>query len=325
MKWRFEDMMAFLVVIEAGSVTSAATRLNVSKSVVSKRVSDFEDALGTELFNRSTNGFRATDTAQSLYERVRPLIQAITDATEDVSQIGAGLTGRLRVMAPISLGTNFLGPVIADFARRHRELEISVDYDDGPVSLSKGRYDLGIRLGKLTESSLKARKLYDCVRIVCCSPDYAKSCGLPDDLASLAEHSCIDYAHVRTSDFWQFHYGAEKGRPISVLMRSRVVANNFEAMRDMAIAGIGLVLLPDFLAASPLSEGLLIPALPRVTPLPYRISAVYPCTRHVAPKIRSFVDHLLSAFAPPLPWHRSPLAGSYPSPRPSAEPTSVAA
>jgi DNA-binding transcriptional LysR family regulator len=304
MNWRFDDIVTFMSVVEAGGITSAATRLNVSKSVISKRIRDLEAALRVELFHRSTGNVKPTELARAFYERIVPLIRGITEATDGVSQRTESLTGRLRVTAPISIGTNFLGPVIAAFARRHPELEIAVDYEDRLVNLTQAGYDLGVRIGDLKESSLKARKLCDCVRIVCCSPDYAANHGLPKDVADLAVHACIDYAHVRTSEFWQFDMQPGGGRPISVMMRSRIIANNLEAMRDMAIAGLGLVLLPDYLAAGPLQEGTLIPALPKATPRLDPISAVYPYTHHVSSKVRAFIDHLVVAFAPPLPWHR---------------------
>jgi DNA-binding transcriptional LysR family regulator len=304
MKWRFDDILTFINVVEAGGVTSAATRLNVSKSVISKRISDLEAALRVELFHRSTGNVKPTEAAWSFYERIVPLIREITEATEAVSVRSESLTGRLRVTAPISLGTNFLGPVIAEFAKRHPELEIAVDYEDRLVRLTQAAYDLGIRMGDLKGLSLKARKLCDCPRIVCCSPDYAANCGLPESAAELARHSCIDYAHVRTSDWWLFDTETGNGRPLSVVVRSRIIANNFEAMRDMAIAGLGLVLLPEFLAAGPLREGRLVSALPHLTPRPYTISAVYPYTNHVSPKVRGFIDHLVSSFASPLPWHK---------------------
>jgi DNA-binding transcriptional LysR family regulator len=161
-----------------------------------------------------------------------------------MSQRNENLTGRLRVTAPISFGTNFLGSVIAEFARHYPELEIAVDYEDRCVNLSQGGYDVGIRMGDLKESSLKARKLCDCARIVCCSFDYATNYGLPESVAELARHTCIDYAHARTTDVWQFDTEPGGETPPSVMMRSRIIANNFEAMRDMAIAGLGLVLLP---------------------------------------------------------------------------------
>jgi DNA-binding transcriptional LysR family regulator len=325
MNCRFDDILTFISVVEAGSVTAAATRLNVSKSVISKRISDLEAALQVELFHRSPGNVKPTGVARSFYERIVPLIRGMTEATDAVSQRNENLTGRLRVTAPISFGTNFLGPVIAEFARRYPELEIAVDYEDRCVNLTQGGYDVGIRMGDLKESSLKARKLCDCARIVCCSPDYATNYGLPETLAELAQHRCLEYAYARATDVWQFDTESGSERPLSVMMRSRIIANNFEAMRDMAIGGLGLVLLPEFLAAGPLREGRLISTLPHAIPRPYTISAIYPYTHHVSSKVRRFIDHLVAAFSPPLPWHREMRGtGDRPTSR-TAERTSLAA
>ncbi|MFK4724648.1 DNA-binding transcriptional LysR family regulator [Bradyrhizobium niftali] len=308
MKWRFEDILTFMSVVEAGSVTSAAIRLNTSKSVISKRVSDLEAALHVELFHRSTSGVKPTQVAQSLYRQVAPLVQGISEAAEGASQGAETLTGRLRIIAPVSLGTNFLGPVIATFARLHPELEIAVDYEDRIFNLAQAGYDLGIRIGELKDSSLKARKLFDCAKVICCSPEYKTLHGLPSSISELAQHTCIDYARVRSSDYWRFEGGDEIAAATSLPARSRIVANNLEAMRDMAVAGLGLVLLPEFLAAAPLRDGTLIDAMPNLKPRPDVISAVYPYTRHVSSKVRNFIDHLVAAFALPLPWQGNAVA-----------------
>jgi DNA-binding transcriptional LysR family regulator len=116
------------------------------------------------------------------------LVREISEATEALSQRNDNLTGRLRVTAPISFGTHFLGPVIAEFARRHSELEIAIDHEDRCVNLSQASYDIGIRMGHLTETGQKARKLCDCARIICCSRNYAANQGLPESVAELARH-----------------------------------------------------------------------------------------------------------------------------------------
>ena len=192
--------------------------------MISKRISELEAALRVELFQRSTGHVKPTEVARSFYERIVPLVWGITEATEGVSQREEYLTGRLRVTAPVSFGTNFLGPVLAEFARRYPELEIGVDYEDRCVNLTQGGYDVGIRMGQLKESSLKARKLFDCARIVCCSPAYAANHGMPESMDELARHQCIHHAHARTTDVWQFDAEAGGERPLSVRMRSRITA-----------------------------------------------------------------------------------------------------
>lgn len=303
MKWRFDDILAFVRVMECGSITSAAERMNVSKSGISKRISDLEAALGVELFQRSTRQLRPTEHGDAFYERMIPLINEINHTAENLSAQGEqSLRGQFRITTPMAFGAIYLGPVIAEFARRHPSLELAVDYDDRLVDLVHAGYDLGIRIGNLRDSNLRARKLCDCARIVCCSPAYAEAHGLPKTVAELAQHTVIDYAYVHASRLWQFE-GKEKGAPpISVSMRSRIVVNNGTAQRDMAIAGLGITSMPMFLAAEALRQGKLVPALPSFTQPPYTISAIYPPTHHVSAKVRTFIDYLVAFFTPPLPW-----------------------
>ncbi|WGS19313.1 MULTISPECIES: LysR family transcriptional regulator [unclassified Bradyrhizobium] len=306
MKWRFDDIVTFVQVMQAGSITAAADRMNLSKSVISKRISDLEAALDVELFQRSTRQLRPTDNGGAFFERMVPLLHEISETAESLSERGvSSLRGQLRITTPMSFGIMYLGPVIAEFARRHPDLELAIDYEDRHVDLVRGGYDLGIRIGDMRDSSLKARKLGECARVVCCSPSYANQHGLPKRAAELAEHICIDYAYVHAKRFWRFERDGKKGRrAISLPIRSRIIANNGDAIRDMAIAGLGIASLPAFLAAEPLRQGTLVPALPDAVQAPYTISAVYPATRHVAPKVRFFIDYLLEFFLPPLPWER---------------------
>ncbi|MBB4189337.1 DNA-binding transcriptional LysR family regulator [Sinorhizobium terangae] len=240
MRWRFDDILAFVRVMEAGSITAAAERMNLSKSVVSKRISDLEHALGVELFRRSTRQVRPTENGEAFHERIVPLLHEINETAESLSAKGQRpLQGQLRITAPMSFGIMYLGPLIAEFARRHSELEMAIDYEDRLVDLVHGGYDLGIRIGHLKDSRLKARKLCECTRLVCCSPSYAKAHGLPKSVAELTEHTCIDYAYVHANRIWDFESERAGGKPVSVTMRSRIVTNNGEAMRDMAVRGWG--------------------------------------------------------------------------------------
>lgn len=140
-------------------------------------------------------------------------------------------------------------------------------------------------------------------RILCCSPGYANQSGLPKTIEEISRHSCIGYANAHSSQIWQFEPAKRGGEPRSLTIRSRVVANNGEAMRDAAIAGLGLAVLPVFIAAKAFADGELINALPDARPVNDTIYAIYPHTRHVAQKIRAIVDHLVQALADP-PWER---------------------
>lgn len=305
MKWRFDDVVTFLQVVEAGSITRAAARLNVSKSIVSKRISDLETALDVELLQRSTRHVVPTDAGRVFYDKALPLVQELDVTAEEVADRQGMLHGRLRVTAPMSFGTMHLGSIIASFALRHPKLELALDLDDRMVDLAGNGYDVAIRIGRLKDSGLVARKLCLSRRIVCCSPAYAREYGLPRSIADLASHACVDYANVHARRLWEFEPGKRGRQPSAVVMRSRVVINNGEAMRDAAIAGLGLVILPLFIAAAPLRDGRLIPALPTETPVPDTIYAVYPPTRHIAGKVRAFVDHLARELTRTPSWERA--------------------
>lgn len=302
MKWRFEDLLTFLDVIETGSITATAARLNLSKSVVSKRISDLESGLGIELFQRTPRKLLPSANALDFVERIRPLVRDIMEAADTAATRNSSIRGTLRIAAPMTFGTMYLGRMIADFARQYPELEIAVEFEDRMVDLVRGGYDVGIRIGILRDSSLIARKLCTDARIICCSPDFASTHGLPETLDALGRFSCIDYSNVNTSQLWQFENPDKDGEPIAVPMHGRIVANNGEAMRDMAIAGLGLVLLPMFIAAEPLRAGRLISVLPEAKPLPYNIYAVYPPTRHVSAKVRAFIDHIVRHIGSPPIW-----------------------
>lgn len=297
MKWRFEDLSTYLTVVETGGITAAANRLNLAKSVVSKRVGDLEASLKVPLLVRSSRSVRPTEYGEALYERMRPLVQAMGEAAEGISHQAGALTGRLRITAPMSFGTLKLTPVIASFARAHPALEIAIDLDDRFVDLGRGGYDLGIRVGDLPDASFIARKLCDEPRVVVCSPAYRRERGLPVDVADLVNHACIDYAHVHASHIWQFDAVKPGGRARSVTLDSRIVVNNGDMMRDLAIAGLGIVILPGFLVEGAMKSGKLIEALPGVSPRPFPIHAIWPQTHRLTPKVRAFVDHAAAALA----------------------------
>lgn len=302
MTQRYEDILAFLEVVKAGSFTAAGARLALAKSVISDRVRNLENALGVELLRRTTRSVTPTERGAELFDSLSPLVQALDEAVDTASATHGPLTGRLRMSAPISFGMRYLTPVIAGFARAHPQLEIALDFDDRAVDIIGAGYDLALRIGRLTDSSLMARKLCDSDRAVCCSPAYAKQHGLPRSVDDLASHASIDYANAHASRLWRFEPDRAGGEPRVVETRSRIVVNNGEAIRDMAVAGLGLIVLPRFIVAEALADGRLIDALPTAVPVPDAIYAVYPPTRHMPRKLRAMIDHLAAGFAGTPPW-----------------------
>jgi DNA-binding transcriptional LysR family regulator len=304
MRYRLDDIEAFLRVVDTGSISTAATQLNLSKSVVSKRVTDLEQALGVALLHRSTHGVTPTDEGITFHVRGRAIMQQLDEAAEEVSAADGELSGSLRITAPMSLGTLYLGPILASFLQRHPRLEAVLELDDRVVDLQSGSYDLAIRVAHLPDSSLIARRLCTTRRIVCCSPDYAARAGVPASLDDIANHDCIGYANVRSSQVWRFEPARQNDKHRSLTVRSRIVANNGEIMRDMAVAGLGLAVLPAFIAAEALVDGRLIDAIPGTRPTADPIHAVYAKARQPSKKLKAVVAHLQAALEGEPPWER---------------------
>ncbi len=304
MRYRLDDIEAFLHVVEMGSISRAATQLNLTKSVVSKRVADLERALGVALLNRSTQGTTPTDEGLVFHARGRTLMQELDDAADEVAADDKELKGTLRISAPVSLTAAWLGSIIASFLRDHPRLDATIHLDDRMVELQSGGYDLAIRVGRLPDSSLIARCLCMSRQIVCCSPAYAERVGLPESLDEIAGRDCIGYANVRSSYVWSFEPTREGDEARSITVRSRFVANNGEIMRDMAIAGLGLAVLPTFIAAESLANGRLIDAMPEMRPTSFPIQVVYTKARHSSRKFKAIVAHLRSELEGDPPWER---------------------
>lgn len=303
-----DDMVAFLRVVEQGSVTAAAAQLALAKSVVSKRLRDLEADLGVQLLRRTTRRVVATEPGRALYARMSPLLRELDEAVEEVVESEGPLRGRLRVAAPMSFGTLYLGKILLELAREHPQLELALDFDDRMLDLVASGHDVAVRIGTSSDGSLIARKLCTMRRVLCCSPGYAAEQGLPRSIDDIARHASIDYANLTATRLWQFEAARRGDPPRSVATRSRIVANNGETMRDAALAGLGLAILPRFIAAPALRDGRLLEVLPDVAPVPSPLAALYPPTRRVSRKVRALVDHLVRAFRSPPPWERAPRA-----------------
>ena len=304
MRYRLDDIATFLQVVDSGSISAAARRLNLSKSVVSKRITDLEAGLGGGLLQRSTRRVLPTERGLVFYERGRSILRQLDEAAAEVAENDGDLRGALRVAAPMSFGTLYLGPVLFDFAGRHPRLALALDLDDRMVDLVGEGYDVAIRITRPRDSALIARRLAASRRIVCASPSYAATVGLPRSLTELPQHEAIGYAGAPSAWLWQFAPFAAGGPPRTVAMRSRATVNNGEAARDAAIAGLALAVLPTFIVADALRDGRLIPVPLDAEPVADVIHALYPQTRHLSRRVRALVDHLAAGCTDPAPWER---------------------
>ena len=301
MHYTLDEIDTFLTVMAMGTVTAAAARLNLSKSVISKRISDLETGLGVALFRRNAGRLTPTEAAERLADRMRPAVSELKAAAESAAW-GAGaevLRGRLSLSLPMSFGTLYLGQVIARFAQAHPELELRVDYDDRARDLAREGFDLGIRLGEGPGGALTRRKLCEDRMIACAAPQLLQRLGMPQEPAALNGQEVIGYSHISNAETWSFH---QAGRVIAPDVRERITVNNGEAMRDLALAGLGFAMLPGFIAAPALRRGELVAVLPDWATRALPVLAVWPPVQPMPAKLRRFIDFLASEMAGEAPW-----------------------
>ncbi|MGM0413276.1 MAG: LysR family transcriptional regulator [Pseudomonadota bacterium] len=296
---RLEEMATFVRVVEAGSLTGAARRLEVAKSAVSRRLAELEGRLGVQLLRRTTRTLHLTDAGRAFYQRCVRILADVDEAELAVSDVHGRLAGQLRVAAPLSFGIAHLQPAVDAFMAEHPDVRFDLDLDDRQVDLMAENFDLGIRIAPLADSSLVARRLATVDHVVCASPDYLARHGAPQTPAELADHDCLTYANAPASDTWSCIDA--QGREQRVAVRSRLRANNGDLLREVALAGRGIVFQPRFIVHRALAAGTLVPVLTDCDWSRVDAWALYPQTRHLSARVRAFVDFLVDWFAVP-PW-----------------------
>ncbi len=293
-------MAAYVRVVEAHGFTAAAERLGWSKSVISRRIAELEERLGVRLLNRSTRRLSLTEAGRAYYERCVRILADIEESEAAVASLHAEPRGRLRVSAPMTFGMLHLAPAVAEFLRRCPQLEIDLALNDRFVDVIDEGFDLALRIGTLADSALVARRLAPCRRIACAAPSYLAERGEPGTPAELAGHDCLLYSYLAAADQWSFADAAGAEQAVRVAGRLRV--NNGDVLRDIAIAGLGIVMLPTFIVAGALADGRLRPVLCDWRPAEVALHAVYPHNRHLSSKVRTFVDFLVARFGPEPYW-----------------------
>ncbi|MFM0615102.1 LysR family transcriptional regulator [Paraburkholderia nemoris] len=285
---QLDDMRIFVATVDAHNFTAAAKRLALSKQFVSRRVMALEEALGVQLLIRNTRKLAVTELGQEFYERARRILGEVEDAEQAMSLRRAGPRGLLRVSAPMSFGMMHLSPLVASFLREHADVRFDMELSDRTVDVVGEGFDMAIRIGALPDSTLIAQKLVDVRMVVCCSPGYVRRRGAPVVPADLARHSCLLYGHGGVVS-WDFVVdGVSKGVEVNGPLR----ANNGELVRDAAVAGLGIVRLPDFIVADAVGSGLLVTVLEEFLPSAATVYAVYPQHRQSSVSIRVFVEFL---------------------------------
>jgi DNA-binding transcriptional LysR family regulator len=287
MTGRLDDMVVFARVVEAGSLTRAAKALRSTRSAVSKSLARLEEHLGARLLYRTTRQLSPTAIGEACYAHCARISQEATFAEEAVSALRKGPHGRLRVSCSVALGL-LLAPVFPRLTQRYSALSLELLLSDGVVDLVREGIDVAVRLGRMSDSSLVARKLKGYRRVLCASPTYLARHGAPRTADELSSHQCL----VRAG---QPHWQLERdGKPLNVPVQGRFAADTPELLRQAALSGLGIVMLPDFLVARDLAEKRLVPVL-EAHAQPAGLFVVYPNAKQLSANVRAFVDFVSEA------------------------------
>jgi DNA-binding transcriptional LysR family regulator len=297
---KLNSLRAFVKVVELGSFSEAGRQLRLSRSVISKYVGELEQDLGVQLLNRTTRHASATENGQAYFERALTILADLDAADQAVAQAQSTPRGLLRVNAPMSFGTLQLGPAIADFMAQCPELQIQLVLSDDQVDPMQGGFDVTLRIADLESSSLIARKIVGIDRVVCASPDYFKQHGTPKLPEDLRNHALLTYGFLLTGNQWKLT--GKNGDDHWIQPSWTLCVNNAEVLRDAAIKGRGVALLPTFIAGDALRAGSLRGVLNSYKAPPLTLYAIYPPTRHLAVKVRLFIDFLVARFAGVPEW-----------------------
>ena len=281
----WEGVSEFVAVAEAESFTAAAKTLGISTAQVSRQVSALESRLSTKLFYRTTRKVSVTEAGQIYYQHCRQVLDGLEEAERTITNLQLTPNGKLRLTAPVTYGEKAIAPLVNDFVLRYPKLEVQLHLTNQKLDLVAGGYDLAVRLGKLEDSSMMAKRLSSRTFYVCASPGYLSTYGVPYSLSELEQHNCLQ----GNLDYWRFQ---ERGKPYNVRINGNIISDSGWALLDAALKGIGIVQLPDYYVQPSLASGQLVSLLEHYQEADDGIWAVYPHNRHLSPKVRMLLNYL---------------------------------
>jgi DNA-binding transcriptional LysR family regulator len=296
---RMKDISVFVHVAEAKSFTAASERIGLSRSAVGKSIVRLEDRLGVRLLQRTTRSVSLTGEGAAFLERCVRLLADLDEAEMAMLSHSQAPRGRLRLDLPVSFGRLHVLPILSRFMHKWSEISVSASFNDRYVDLIDEGVDLAIRIGGSEDGRLMSRLLAPHRLVTCAAPSYFTSRAVPQTIDELADHSCLAFVHGGRPVEWRFN---ENGMGRSVTIGGRFAATNAEALRDATLAGYGIARLATFLISDDLRAGRLVPVLEHVDADGPPIRAVYPSSRHLSPKVRTFIDELIDAWRPEPPW-----------------------
>jgi DNA-binding transcriptional LysR family regulator len=289
-----------LKVVELRNFRAAARALGVPKSTVSAKIAQLEDHLGVRLLERTTRTLRPTDAGNSYLRFVAPAFELLEEGEHVVNDLQAKPSGRLRLTTTVEFGQGgpYLTRALVEYARRYPAVDVEVELLDRRVDLVEEGFDLAVRAGPLSDSSLIARRLGPAHLRLYASPEYLRRRGTPRRPRDLVRHDCLVMTNHLEPETWSFRRkSGSKPESITVDVEPRIAVNSFRVLRALAIAGQGITRLPDHLGAEAVRDGTLRSLLDGHAPPPAYWHAVYPSARHQSSKVRGFIEVLEAAFA----------------------------
>ena len=291
---KFESMRAFTQVVVSGGFAAAARVMGLSRSAVNKLVIGLETELGVQLLHRSTRVVNPTETGLAFYERCVEILASLEEAESSVMQLHGEPRGRLRVNAPMSFGTMHLAPALADFLVQYPALQLQLTLNDRFIDPIEEGFDVTVRIAEPQQTaSLIVHPLAPTQRVLCAAPTYLENHGIPSHPDELHHHSCLHYGQLAVEDQWTL-IGVDREYTVSV--NGVLCSNNGEVLRDAAVRGLGITLLPRFIVGQELQQARLQLVLPDYHSPELSIYVLYSVNRHLSTKVRLLVDFLQERF-----------------------------
>ena len=291
---RWDGISEFVYVAEYESFTRAAKELGISTAQVSRQISALEKRLNIKLLYRTTRKVTLTEEGRVFYQHCRSVLDGLDAAEQAVSNLQSKPQGRIKLTAPVTYGEQQLLPLVNDFMVQYSDIEVTAFLSNQKIDLVDGGYDLAIRIGKLSDSTMMAKKLSRRTNFVCAAPTYLEKYGTPHALSELSQHNCL----LGTRDYWHFiENGKNADKEKNLRVSGTVQYNSGHSLVDAALKGLGIVQLPDYYVQKYLASGELVSLLDNYREPEESIWAIYPHNRHLSPKIRLLVDYLAERLA----------------------------
>ncbi|WP_213908817.1 LysR family transcriptional regulator [Stutzerimonas nitrititolerans] len=295
---RITGMRIFVRAVSAGSLSAAGRHLGISPAMATKHVDALESHLGVKLLHRTTRRLSLTEAGSDYLEACLRILPEIEEAEASAASQRVEARGLLRMNVPLTFGSRYIAPLVPAFSQRHPAVRVELGLNDSQVDLIDGGWDMAVRIGRLADSTLQARRLADCPLVVCAAPAYLDERGVPRKVADLAQHNCLSYTLSQSKD-WAF--GRDGNARVTV--SGDLLANNGSALVAAAVGGQGIIYQPQFIVAGALRRGeLVVLELDKPAMDVGGIHLLYPPDRRPPAKVRVMADYLVESFKDEVPW-----------------------